>query len=64
MANTVVTFTFQISYATPITSLINDLKVNLNYLSYLDEMFYTKPLKDGECDGDNYFSNFLCHAYN
>ena len=49
-----------ISYASPDTYL----KVNLNYLSDLDEMFYTKQLKDGECNDDNYFSNFSCHAYN
>ena len=50
---------FQISDATPIISLliraISDLKVNFNYLSYLDEMFYTKQLKGGECNGANYF---------
>ena len=37
---------------------ISDLKVNFNYLSDLDEMFYTKQLKDGKCNGENYFSNF------
>ena len=53
---------FQISDATPIIRLlirvISDLKINLNYLSDLGEMFYTKQLKDGKCNGDNYFSNF------
>ena len=53
---------FQISDVTPIISLlirvISDLKVNFNYLSYLDEMVFTKHLKDGKCNGDNYFSNF------
>ena len=53
---------FQISDATPIISVlikvIGDLKVNFNYSSDLDEMFYTKQLKDCECNGDNYFSNF------
>ena len=62
MANTVVTFIFQISYATPIITLlfwvIADLKVNFNYLSVLDELFYTKQLKDGEWNGGNYFLNF------
>ena len=56
-----VTIIFQISYATPIIRLlirvISDLKVNFNFLD-LDEMFYTKQLKDGKCNGDNYFSNF------
>ena len=46
-------------YATPIIRLlirvISDLKINSNYLSDLDEMFYTKQLKDGKCNGDNYF---------
>ena len=59
MVNTVVTFIFQISYATPIIRLlirvISALKVNFNYLWDLDEMFYTKQLKDGEYNGDNYF---------
>ena len=62
MGNTMVTIIFQISYATPIIRLlirvISDLKVNLNYLSDLDEMFYTKQLKDGKCNGDNYFLDF------
>ena len=53
-----VTFIFQISDATPIIRLlirvISDLKVNLNYLWDLDEMFYTKEFEDGECNGDNY----------
>ena len=35
--------------------VISDLKFNYNYISDLDEMFYTKQLKDGECNGDNYF---------
>ena len=49
MGNTVVTFIFQIPYATPITRLlirvISDLKFNFKYLWDLDEMFFTK---DGE----------------
>ena len=61
MANAMVTIIFQISDATPTIRLlirvISDLKVNFNYLSELDEMFYTKQLKDGECNGDNYFLN-------
>ena len=40
------------------------IKVNFNYLWNLDEIFFTNQLKDGECNGDNYFSNFWCHAYN
>ena len=51
MGNAMVTIIFQISDATPIIRLlirvINDLKVNVNYLSDLDEMFHTKQLKDG-----------------
>ena len=63
-----VTIIFQISDATPIISpsirVISDLTVNFNYLWDLDEMFFTKQLKDDEYNGDNYFSNFWCHAYN
>ena len=59
MANAMVTIIFQISDTTPIIRLliwvITDLMVNFNYLSDLDEMFYTKQLKDGECNDDNYF---------
>ena len=62
MAKAMVKIIFQISDATPIISLlirvISDLKVNFNYLSDLDEMFFTKQLKDSECNGDNYISNF------
>ena len=57
-----VTIIFQNSDAMPMIGLlirvISDLKVKFNYLSNLDEMFYTKQLKDGECNGDTYFSNF------
>ena len=62
MASTKKVFIFQISYATPIIMLlirvISALKVNFNYFLDLDEMFYTKQLKDDECNGDNYFLNF------
>ena len=62
MAITLLSINFQISYATPIIRLlirvISELKVNFNYLWDLDEMFYTKQLKDGECNGDNYFSGY------
>ena len=55
-----VTIIFQISDATPIIRLlimvISNLKVNLNYLLDLDETFFTKQLKDCECNGDSYFS--------
>ena len=68
MANAMVTIIFQISDATPIIrlliKLISDLKVNFKYLWDLDEIFFNKQLKDGECNGDNHFSNFWCHAYN
>ena len=63
MANTVVTFIFQIYYATPIIRLlirvISYLKANFSYLRDLDEMLYTKQLKyDKKCNGENYFLNF------
>ena len=62
MVNAMVTNIFQISDATPIIRqlirVIIDLKVNINYLWDLHKMFYNKQLKDGECNGDNYFSNF------
>ena len=55
------TIIFQISDAALIIRLlirvIIDLKINFNYLSNIDEMFYTKQLKDGECNGDNNFLN-------
>ena len=54
-----VTIIFQISDATPIISPIirlgSDLKVNFNYWWDLDDLFYTKQLNDGECNGVNYF---------
>ena len=57
-----VTIIFQIADAIPIISpsirVISGLKVNFNFLWDLDEIFYTKQLKDGKCNGDNYFSNF------
>ena len=47
-----VTIIFQISDATPIIRpsirVISGLKVNFKYLWDLDEMFFTKQLKDGE----------------
>ena len=52
MENTMMAFIFQISYATPVITLlirvISDLKANHNYLSDLDEIFHTKQLKNGE----------------
>ena len=63
-----VTIIFQISNATPKLSLlirvIRGLKAYFKYLWDWDEICFTKQLKDGECNGDNYFSNFWCHAYN
>ena len=57
MVNAMVAIICQISDATPIIRLlirvISNLKVNFNYLWDLDEMFYTKQLKDGECNGAN-----------
>ena len=68
MSNTVVTFIFQISYATPIIKLlirvISDPKVTYNYLSDLHEILYSIKMKDGEYKDGIYFSNLLCHAYN
>ena len=62
MANAMMTVIFQIYYATPIIRLliriINGLKFNFNYVSDFDEIFYTKQLKDGKCNGDNYFLSF------
>ena len=63
-----VTIIFQNSYATPIIRLlirvISDLKVICNYLSDLNEIFYSDQLEDGKYYGDNYFSKFLCHTIN
>ena len=54
---------FQISNAMPIISLlvrlISGLKVDFKYLWDWDEMFFTKQLKDGECNDENYFFRFL-----
>ena len=62
MENTMMAFIFQISYATPVITLlirvISDLKANHNYLSDLDEIFHTKQLKNGEYNSENYISNF------
>ena len=59
MANAMVTIIFQISDAMTIIRLlirvISDLKVNFNYWWDLGDLFYTKQLKDGECNGVNYF---------
>ena len=66
MANTVLTIIFQNSYATPLIRLslrlISDLKVTCSYLSDLNEILLSDQLEDGEYQGDNYFSKFLCHA--
>ena len=63
-----VTIIFQNSYATPsirlLIRVISDLKVNYNNLSHVDEIFHTEQLKDIEYNGEDYFSNFLCHASN
>ena len=54
--------------ATPIIRLliriISDIAAYYNYLSDFNEILYSSHLKDGEYNGDNYFSKFLCHAYN
>ena len=53
---------------TPIIRLlirvISDRKVTCNYLSDLNKILYNEQLEDGEYRGDNYFSKFLCHAFN
>ena len=68
MAITIMIFIFQSYYATPIIRLliriVSDLKVTRNYLSDLNEIFYSDQSEDGEYNGDNYFSKFLCHAFN
>ena len=68
IASTKMAFMFQIDYATPVIRLligvICDLKVTCNYLSDLNENLHNEQLKDGEYNGNNYFSKFLCHAYN
>ena len=62
------TFIFEIYYATPIIRLliriISDIAANYNFLSDVNEILYRSQLKDGEYNGDNYFSKFLCHAFN
>ena len=54
--------------ATPIIRLliriIGDIVAYYNYLSDVNEILYSSQLKDGEYNGDYYFSKFLCHAYN
>ena len=68
MANLMVTIIFQNSYAMPLIRLlirvISDLKVTCNSLSDLNEILYSEQLENGEYNGDNYFSKFLCHALN
>ena len=63
-----VTIIFQNYFATPLICLlirvISDLKVTCNYLLDLNEILYSEQLEDGEYNGDNYFSKFLCHALN
>ena len=62
-----ITFIFQIYYATPIIRLlirvIIDLKVTCNYLSDLYEILCSNQLEDGDYKDGIYFSNILCHAY-
>ena len=60
MENTMMAFIFGIPYVTPI------IKLSIRVISelILGEMSHTNQLKDGKYNGDNYFSNFLCHIYN
>ena len=55
-------------HATPIIRLliriISDIAANYNYLLDVNEILYSSQLKDGEYNGDNYFSKFLCHTFN
>ena len=44
--------------------IISDIAAYHNYLSGFNEILYSSQLKDGEYNGDNYFSKFLCHAFN
>ena len=68
MAITMAAIIFLNFDATPIIRLliriISDIAAYYNYLSDFNEILYSSQLKDGEYNGDNYFSKFLCHAYN
>ena len=68
MAITMAAIFFLNFYATHIIRLLirmlSDIKANYNYLSDFKEILYSSQLKDGKYNGDNYFSKFLCHAYN
>ena len=44
--------------------IISDIMANCNYLSDFIEILYSSQLKECEYNGDNYFSKFLCHAFN
>ena len=66
MAITMAAVIFLNFHTTPIIRLliriVSDLKVTHNYLSDLNEILYSDQSEDGEYNGDNYFSKFLCHA--
>ena len=58
MAITKMAFIFQMHYVTPIIRLLIGVISDVNYLSDLNEIFYSDQSKDGEYNGDNYFSKF------
>ena len=62
------TFMFEIYYAMPIRRLsirvVSDLKATHNSLSGFNEILYSGQSEDGEYNGDNYLSKFLCHNHN
>ena len=68
MAITMGAIIFLNFHDTPIIRLliriISDIMANYNYLSDFNEILYSSQLKDGEYNGDNYFSKFSCHAFN
>ena len=44
--------------------IISDITANHKYLSDFNKILYGSQLNDGEYNGDNYFSKFLCHPLN
>ena len=43
--------------------IISGIAANYNFLSDFNEILYSSQLKDGEYNGDNYFSKCLCHTF-
>ena len=67
MAIAMVAINFLNFYATPtirlLLKIISDIMANYHYLSDFNEILCSSQLKDGEYNGDNYFSKF-CDALN